>query len=52
MHAPPRDVAQAKGFIAPPGYERHRPETTRLYELVAEHYPLGHADCLPANDRS
>jgi hypothetical protein len=34
-----RDIAQAKGFIAPPGYRRHRPETTLLYALVAEHYP-------------
>src|SRR5690606_6674928 len=39
MVAPDRDIAQAKGFIAPPGYRRHRPETTLLYQLVAEHYP-------------
>jgi hypothetical protein len=39
MGARDRDVAQAKGFIAPPGYGRHRPETTLLYQLVAEHYP-------------
>jgi len=29
----------AAGFIAPPGYQRHRPEATLLYQLVAEHYP-------------
>ena len=23
----------------PPGYARHRPEETLLYELVARHYP-------------
>ena len=39
MGAPERDIAQAKDFIAPPGYSRHRPEATLLYELVAEHYP-------------
>ncbi len=39
MDAPERDIAQAKHFIAPPGYQRHRPETTLLYQLVAEHYP-------------
>jgi ribosomal protein S27E len=39
MVAPDRDIAQAAGFIAPPGYSRHRPETTLLYRLVAEHYP-------------
>jgi ribosomal protein S27E len=39
MGAPDRDIAQAKGFIAPHGYRRHRPETTLLYQLVAEHYP-------------
>jgi hypothetical protein len=26
------DFAQAKGFIAPPGYRRHFPEATLLYE--------------------
>jgi len=40
MGAPNRDIAQAKGFIAPPGYRRHRPEATLLYKLVAEHYPV------------
>jgi ribosomal protein S27E len=39
MGATDRDIAQAKDFIAPPGYQRHRPETTLLYELVAQHYP-------------
>lgn len=34
-----RVIAQAKDFIAPPGYRRHRPEATLLYQLVAEHYP-------------
>ena len=34
-----RDVDEACGFIAPAGYRRHRPETTLLYQLVAEHYP-------------
>ncbi len=32
-------LRQDAGFIAPPGYARHRPETTLLYRLVAEHYP-------------
>ena len=40
MGEPNRDIAQAKDFIAPPGYQRHRPETTLLYQLVAEHYAL------------
>ncbi|HNP37745.1 MAG TPA: hypothetical protein PKK10_18030 [Woeseiaceae bacterium] len=39
MGAMDRDIAQAKDFIAPPGYSRHRPEPTLLYQLVAEHYP-------------
>lgn len=39
MVALARDFAQAKGFIEPPGYRRHRPESTLLYRLVAEHYP-------------
>jgi len=39
MDAPDRDIAQAKGFIAPHGYRRHRPEATLLYQLVAERYP-------------
>ena len=28
MGWPERDIAQAAGFIAPPGYSRHRPEST------------------------
>jgi len=39
MNATERDIAQAKDFIAPPGYLRHRPEATLLYQLVAKHYP-------------
>lgn len=39
MDVPERDIAQAAAFIAPPGYRRHRPEATLLYQLVAEHYP-------------
>jgi ribosomal protein S27E len=39
MGVPERDIAQAEGFIAPPGYRRHRPEATLLYRLVAERYP-------------
>jgi hypothetical protein len=34
-----RDLAEAGGFIAPPGYHRHQPERTLLYRIVAEHYP-------------
>ena len=26
-------------FIDPPGYGRHRPERTLLYQLVEQHYP-------------
>lgn len=25
--------------VGAPGYERHRPEKTLLYQLVKEHYP-------------
>ncbi len=39
MGSPNRDIGQAKDFIARPGYSRHRPEATLLYQLVAEHYP-------------
>ena len=39
MGLPERDIAQAKGLIAPPGYQRHRPKPTLRYQLVAEHYP-------------
>jgi len=40
MGSPDRDIAQAKDFVAPPGYSRHRPEATLLYQLVAQHYPI------------
>lgn len=30
-----QDFAQARGFIDPPGYRRHRPQMTLLYWLVA-----------------
>ena len=50
MGAPDRDIAQAKDFIAPPGYRRHRPEATLLYELVAEHY-VGFRDRRAAEGR-
>ena len=30
-HAPP--------FVEPPGYARHRPDSTLLYQLVEQHYP-------------
>jgi hypothetical protein len=30
------DFAQAKGFIAPPGYRRHFPEATLLYERSSQ----------------
>jgi hypothetical protein len=26
-------------FVDPPGYARHRPEATLLYQLVEQHYP-------------
>jgi ribosomal protein S27E len=29
---------RASPFVDPPGYERHRPEATLLYQLVARHY--------------
>lgn len=29
----------APRFIDPPGYARHRPEATLLYQLVERHYP-------------
>ena len=31
--------SRAPPFIEPPGYARHRPETTLLYQLVEQHYP-------------
>ena len=39
MGWPERDIAQSAGFIAPPGYQRHRPETTLLYRLVGDVLP-------------
>ncbi len=30
---------RAPQFIDPPGYARHRPESTLLYQLVEQHYP-------------
>ncbi|MFO1455070.1 MAG: transposase [Steroidobacteraceae bacterium] len=32
--------ARAPTFVDPPGYARHRPETTLLYQLVEQHYPV------------
>jgi hypothetical protein len=31
--------SQTPPFIDPPGYGRHRPERTLLYQLVEQHYP-------------
>jgi len=30
---------RAPPFLEPPGYARHRPEATLLYQLVERHYP-------------
>jgi len=30
---------RAPPFVEPPGYARHRPESTQLYQLVEQHYP-------------
>lgn len=30
---------RAPPFIVPPGYARHRPEETLLYQIVERHYP-------------
>jgi len=30
---------RAPPFIDPPGYGRHRPEATLLYQLIGQHYP-------------
>jgi len=51
MGLPERDIAQAKDFIAPPGYSRHRPQITLLYQLVAERYP-GFRDRRVAEERN
>ncbi len=34
-----RARARAPPFIDPPGYARHQPEATLLYQLVERHYP-------------
>jgi len=31
--------SRAPPFIDPPGYARHRPEETLLYQLIERHYP-------------
>ena len=31
--------SRAPPFVEPPGYTRHRPESTLLYQLVDQHYP-------------
>jgi ribosomal protein S27E len=31
---------RAPPFVDPPGYARHRPESTLLYHLVEQHYPV------------
>ena len=36
---PPAPRKRAPAFVDPPGYARHRPETTLLYQLVEQHYP-------------
>jgi hypothetical protein len=39
MHAAVNARPRAPAFIDPPGYARHRPESTLLYQLVEQHYP-------------
>jgi ribosomal protein S27E len=34
-----RPICCAPPFLDPPGYARHRPESTLLYRLVEQHYP-------------
>ncbi len=34
-----RCCPRAPAFLDPPGYARHRPEATLLYQLVEQHYP-------------
>jgi hypothetical protein len=34
-----RGGGRAPAFIDPPGYARHRPEQTLLYQIIAQHYP-------------
>ena len=38
MHAAASARPRAPEFVDPPGYARHRPETTLLYQLVEQHY--------------
>jgi len=40
MHAAAAAGARAPAFVDPPGYARHRPETTLLFQLVEQHDPL------------
>lgn len=37
--APPARQPPSPPFTDPPGYSRHRPERTLLYQLVEQHYP-------------
>jgi hypothetical protein len=46
MHAAASARPRAPGFVDPPGYARHRLETTLLYQLVEQHYPQS-ARCVP-----
>jgi len=39
MASTPAAPRRAPPFIDPPGYARHRPEETLLYQLVEQHYP-------------
>jgi ribosomal protein S27E len=39
MQAAAARVPRTPAFVDPPGYVRHRPETTLLYQLVEQHYP-------------
>jgi len=34
-----RTRPRAPPFIDPPGYARHRPEATLLYQIIERHYP-------------
>lgn len=35
-----RGAGRAPPFIDPPGYARHRPEETLLYQIIEQHYPV------------
>lgn len=39
---------RAPPFVEPPGYARHRPESTLLYQLVEQHYPAFREMCAMA----